>query len=64
MPTVCGAGALPDDVHVDLHLHVPAELSISRAHDLAHEASRRIREEIEGVTDVHIHVEPEGAHED
>jgi cation diffusion facilitator family transporter len=55
---------LPDDVHVDLHLHVSSETSIKLAHDLAHEASRRIREEIPGVTDVHIHVEPEGDHED
>lgn len=55
---------LPDDIHIDLHLHVPPEMTISRAHDLAHEASRRIRESIEGVTDVVIHVEPDDEHED
>lgn len=55
---------LPDDIHVDLHLHVPPDMSISRAHELAHQASDRIREQIRGVTDVVIHVEPEGEHED
>ena len=55
---------LPDDIHVDLHLHVPADMSVNEAHHLAHEASRRIREEIQGVTDVVIHVEPEGGHEE
>jgi divalent metal cation (Fe/Co/Zn/Cd) transporter len=55
---------LPDDIHVDLHLHVPAEMAIRHAHDLAHEASDRIRRGIPGVTDVVVHVEPEGEHED
>jgi cation diffusion facilitator family transporter len=54
---------LPDDIHVDLHLHVPADMSIASAHELAHEASSRIRSEIDGVSDVVIHVEPEDEHE-
>jgi cation diffusion facilitator family transporter len=54
---------LPDDVHVDLHLHVPPNMSIAEAHALGHEASQRIRSEITGVTDVVIHVEPEDEHE-
>jgi cation diffusion facilitator family transporter len=55
---------LPDDIHVDLHLHVPPEMTVERAHLLAHEASTRIRDEIPGVTDVVIHVEPHDEHED
>ena len=55
---------LPDDIHVDLHLHVPAEMTIRHAHDVAHKASDRIRRGIPGVTDVVVHVEPEGEHED
>jgi len=55
---------LPDDIHLDLHLHVPPDMTIARAHELAHEASDRIRSRIRGVTDVVIHVEPEGEHED
>lgn len=55
---------LPDDIHVDLHLHVSPQMTVERAHLLAHEASTRIREEIPGVTDVVIHVEPHDEHED
>lgn len=55
---------LPDDIHVDLHLHVPPGMSIARAHKVGHEASERIKEEMAGVTDVVVHVEPEGDHED
>lgn len=55
---------LPDDIHIDLHVHVPADMSVAQAHELAHEASNRIRAEIDGVTDVVIHVEPEDGHTD
>jgi cation diffusion facilitator family transporter len=55
---------LPDDIHIDLHVHVPAQMSVAQAHELAHEASNRIRAEIAGVTDVVIHVEPEDEHTD
>ncbi len=53
---------LPDDIHIDLHVHVSPQMSIAEAHQLAHAASERIRMEIKGVTDVVIHVEPEGDH--
>lgn len=55
---------LPDDIHVDFHLHVPPDMTVEQAHLLAHEASARIRDEIPGVTDVVIHVEPHDEHED
>jgi cation diffusion facilitator family transporter len=55
---------LPDDIHLDLHLHVRPDMPIRRAHELAHEASDRIRRQIPEVTDVVIHVEPEGEHEE
>ncbi len=55
---------LPDDIHVDLHLHVSPDMSIARAHKAGHEASERIKEGMAGVTDVVVHVEPEGDHED
>lgn len=53
---------LPDDIHVDLHIHVARDMNVAQAHELAHEASRRIRQEIEGVTDVVIHLEPDDPH--
>lgn len=55
---------LPDDIHIDLQVHVSPQMSIAEAHQLAHAASERIRMEIKGVTDVVIHVEPEGEHEE
>jgi cation diffusion facilitator family transporter len=55
---------LPDDIHVDLHVHVPPAMTVAQAHQLAHEASQRIRAEIEGVTDVVIHLEPDDTHEE
>ncbi len=55
---------LPDDIHIDLHVHVSPQMSIAEAHHLAHVASERIRAEIKGTTDVVIHVEPEGDHEE
>ncbi len=55
---------LPDDIHIDLHVHVSPQMSIAEAHELAHAASERIRTEITGTTDVVIHMEPEGEHEE
>ncbi|HYV51570.1 MAG TPA: cation diffusion facilitator family transporter [Dongiaceae bacterium] len=55
---------LPDDIHVDLHIHVARDMNVSDAHELAHECSKRIREEIEGVTDVVIHLEPDDNHDE
>jgi cation diffusion facilitator family transporter len=51
---------VPDDIHIDLHIHVPPQMTTSRAHDLAHEVADRIKAEFDGVTDVVVHVEPEG----
>ncbi len=53
---------LPDDIHVDLHVHVPAQMTIGQAHALGHTVSKRIKEDIGGVTDVVVHVEPDEPH--
>lgn len=47
------------DVYVDLRLHVPSDLKIEDAHDLAHKVEERIKEEFSTVTEVVVHVEPE-----
>ena len=39
------------------------DMPISRAHELAHVASGRVRDRIPGVTDVVVHIEPEDDHE-
>jgi divalent metal cation (Fe/Co/Zn/Cd) transporter len=43
---------------------VPAQMTVEQAHELAHEASKRIQAEILGVTDVVIHIEPDNAHQE
>lgn len=48
----------PDNIHVDLHLEVNPHLSIEQAHEIAHRAQDAI-ENIEGVTDVVVHIEPQ-----
>lgn len=52
---------LPDDVHVDLHLLVDPALDAQEAHCLAHRVEEVIRQRLKGVTDVVVHIEPEGA---
>ena len=50
----------PTDVFVDLRLHVPSDMGISEAHELAHKVEGRIKKEFTEVTEVVIHIEPEG----
>jgi cation diffusion facilitator family transporter len=44
--------------HVDLHLEVDPEMTVRRSHQLAHEVQLRIRERLDWVADVLVHVEP------
>ncbi len=50
----------PTDVFVDLRLHVPPDMGISEAHELAHKVEGRIKKEFTEVTEVVVHIEPEG----
>ncbi len=50
----------PHDVFVDLRLHVPSDMGISDAHELAHKVEGRIKKEFAEVTEVVVHIEPEG----
>jgi len=52
---------LPDDVHVDLHLLVDPALDAKEAHRIAHRVEEVIRQGLKGVTDVVVHIEPDGA---
>jgi divalent metal cation (Fe/Co/Zn/Cd) transporter len=47
--------------HVDLHLEVDPELTVRESHQIASRVRQRIREELDWVADVLVHVEP---HED
>ena len=44
--------------HVDLHLEVDPEMTVRRSHDIAHNVQLRIKETLEWVADVLVHVEP------
>lgn len=44
--------------HVDLHVEVDPELTVRKSHEIAHDVRNRVREELEWVADVLVHVEP------
>jgi len=44
--------------HVDLHLQVDPEMTVSRSHAVAHQVQQRIVERLNWVADVLVHVEP------
>lgn len=46
------------DLHVDLHIVVPADMTLLAAHDLSEEVERRIIESGENVIDAMVHVDP------
>jgi cation diffusion facilitator family transporter len=48
----------PGASFVDLNIRVDGNLTVRAAHELAHEVERRVRADVGGVVDVHVHVEP------
>ena len=44
--------------HVDLHLEVDPEMTVRESHDIAQRVRERIRDELNWVADVLVHVEP------
>src|ERR687884_155247 len=46
------------ETEVSLHLKLPGELSLEKAHEIATEVEREIRSSVEGVTAVQTHLEP------
>ena len=44
--------------HVDLHLEVDPEITVRSSHDIAEQVRNRIREKLDWVADVLVHVEP------
>ncbi|MCK4928398.1 MAG: cation transporter [Methanosarcinales archaeon] len=49
-----------DNVYVDLHVHVREDMHMDEAHCLAHAVENHIKERVEGVKDVVVHLEPAG----
>ena len=44
--------------HVDLHLEVDPGMTVERSHEIATQVREHIREKVDGVADVLVHVEP------
>ncbi len=51
---------LPDHIFVDLSVHVRATMSVTEAHDVAHQVEDSLKRHFEGVAEVIVHVEPDG----
>lgn len=47
-----------DDIHVDLHVQVNPDMHVDKAHKVCYQIEGAIRDRIQGVTDVVVHVEP------
>ena len=47
-----------DDIHVDLHVKIDAEMHIDDAHKLSHKIESELKGQIPGITNVNVHMEP------
>lgn len=47
-----------DDVHLDLHVRVDPAMATEQAHAIASEVERRLHEQVPGVVDAVVHIEP------
>jgi len=47
-----------DDIHVDLHIEIDRKMHVDDAHKLSHKIESLLKKNIDGVTDVIIHIEP------
>ncbi|HEY0262367.1 MAG TPA: cation diffusion facilitator family transporter, partial [Chitinophagales bacterium] len=45
--------------HIDLHIHVNADISVKEGHDIAHRLKEKLMNQIPEIADVLIHVEPD-----
>jgi divalent metal cation (Fe/Co/Zn/Cd) transporter len=45
---------------VDMHVEVDPQMTVQRAHEIAHDVKDKVRRELPAVHDVLIHVEPAG----
>jgi cation diffusion facilitator family transporter len=50
----------PDDVHVDLHVHVDPAMSMRQAHAISTQVEQAIKKGLPEITDVVVHMEPTG----
>jgi cation diffusion facilitator family transporter len=50
----------PDDIHIDLHVQVSADMHMDEAHKISYAIEEAIKKCIPEVTDVVVHMEPKG----
>lgn len=50
---------LPDHIFVDLSVHVRAAMSLTEAHDVAHQVEDALKQHFDGVAEVIVHIEPD-----
>ncbi len=48
----------PDDIHIDLHVQVNADMHINQAHKISYAIEQAIKKGIPEITDVVVHMEP------
>lgn len=47
-----------DDIHLDLHVQMSGDISLEKAHATGHAIEGAIKDQVAGITDVIVHVEP------
>jgi cation diffusion facilitator family transporter len=47
-----------DDIHLDLHILVDPKMDVAAAHRITVEVEKKLKAQIEGITDVVVHIEP------
>jgi len=52
----------PDDIYLDLHVQVDADMHIDNAHKISYEIEAAIKKDIPEITDVVVHMEPMARH--
>ena len=46
--------------YVDMHVEVDPQMTVKRAHEIAHDVKDKVRRELPEVHDVLVHIEPAG----
>jgi cation diffusion facilitator family transporter len=53
----------PDAIYMDLHILVDPQLTVARAHEIAHQVEASLKERFPELADMVVHVEPDTAEE-
>ena len=56
------ARKIGDKISIGVDIEVDGNITLQKAHEIAHEVEKNIREKINNVLDIRIHVEPVGKH--